>query len=447
MFKLILSTVLSFAVSSILFGIELVSEKDIKNSKEKTSIFNLSNGIPVIYRNEPSSDIVHISVSFDWALKDQNQGTKSLPGLTTALMTKGSYKYPQKKLYEIIEKYSLGISCSSSIDTSTCNFETINDYFEKTIDVLSSSITTPEFGEKDFKNTKEKMISSNKAEMEDPDSSVNEAVNKIYYEETHPYVLPPEKAIEELNKFKLNDIKSAHKSMLNAKRMSIAVVTSLDQKEIKKILEKEFSKIKSWNYSKSTTAYPKSSKKRLSLVEREIPTSYIKIKVPTPNLTSKDAAASLLLFEILSEEMATEIRTKRSLSYAAYAYTGQGQLGLGVFAVSTPKPKETLIVLADIISKIKTKEIPSDIFEEYKRTFSTGHFLRQETHASIASILLRSLYYTGGTDFAYETPKSLGEVSPKEVKDLANKILKDFKIGVLGNKKQIHANLGKILEK
>ena len=94
-------------------------------------------------------------------------------------MAKGSKQYPQEKLYEIIEKYSLGIGCTSSIDTSTCFMETVNDYFDTNISTLSSSITDPVFLSKDFETMKSRMISNKKAETEDPDQSVNEAVNKI----------------------------------------------------------------------------------------------------------------------------------------------------------------------------------------------------------------------------------------------------------------------------
>jgi predicted Zn-dependent peptidase len=427
------------------FSVELVTDKEIKALKNKTEIFNLSNGIPVIYRNEESSDIVHLAVSFDWALKDQNTGTKTLPNLVTALMTRGSKSYPQKKVFELVEKFSLSLGCAASIDRSSCHFETINEYFDKNIPLLTSSIKEPDFKEDDFKNIVNKSISSKRSEIEDPDNAVNQAVNKIYYEPNHPYVLPPLDAIKELEAYKISDLQKGHKELLNASKMSIAIVTSLPIDKVKTILEREFSGVSKKSYTKKKTNYPKSANTSLSIIERDIPTAYIKVKIPAPSINSNEAATSRLLFEILSEEMAVEIRTKRSLSYAAYAYTGQGQIGLGVFSISTPKPKESLNVLSNILKKIKSEKIDDEIFEEYKRTFSTGYFLSQETHSSMASMLLRSHYYTGGVDYIYELPKKLGEVKSDEVKELANKILKNFKVGILGKKSQVNSKLKNIL--
>ena len=137
-------------IPSLANAIELVTDKEIKENIDRTKIVKLSNGIPVIYRYEPSSDIVQTTVSFDWALKDQRTGTKTLPNTLTALMTKGSKKYPQQKLYETIEKYSLSLGCSAAIDTSTCSFGTVNDYYDQNISILSSSIQSPVFLDKDF---------------------------------------------------------------------------------------------------------------------------------------------------------------------------------------------------------------------------------------------------------------------------------------------------------
>ena len=74
--KIIIVFLIGISLSQVSNAVELVTEADIKALKDKTEIFKLSNGIPVIYRQETSSDIIHLAVSFDWALKDQKVGQK-----------------------------------------------------------------------------------------------------------------------------------------------------------------------------------------------------------------------------------------------------------------------------------------------------------------------------------------------------------------------------------
>lgn len=435
--KKVLKVAVMLALTNVAMAVQLVSDEEIEKSKKNTKIFKLSNGIPVIYRSEKSSDIINVNVSFDWGLKDQKSGTKTLPDVVTSLLVRGSKTYPQKKLFEIMGQYSLNMSCSSGIDTSHCSFQTINDYFDKNIDVFSSAIKEPIFLENDLENTLERLTSSKKSELEDPNTAVNQVVNEIYYNPNHPYLLPTSLALKELSSYKIADVVRGHKQLLNARRMTITVVTSLAEANIKKILDSTFGSIQGSDYTPNITNYPKKSPKKLKISEMDIPTSYIIAKFPAPNSTSPDATTAKLLFSILSEEMNLEIRTKRSLSYAAYAYTGQGQIGLGVFAISTPKPKEALKVLTKIIKKYRNEQIDPTIFEEHKRVFSTGYFLSQETHGSLSSLLQNSYYYNKDTAAAYDLPKRLSEVTAKDVLNLSKRIFKDFRVGVVGRSDQI----------
>ena len=112
----------------------------------------------------------------------------------------------------------------------------------------------------------------------------------------------------------------------------------------------------------------------------------------------------------------------------------QGQIGLGVFLYRLQAKGPSV---PNILKKIKTEKMNKDIFEEYKRVFSTGYFLRQETHGSLAATLLRSYYYTNDIKYAFEMPKRLGEVTPEQVMALANKILVNYKVGMLGKAEQL----------
>ena len=114
-----------------------------------------------------------------------------------------------------------------------------------------------------------RMISNKKAEVEDPDQSVNQEVNKIYYESSHPYVLPPQMAIKELESYKIKDLQKAHATMINTRRMSIAVVTSMPIDKVKKTLEKEFGSMKGWHYNKKIVSTLKAPRKMFQK-ERDI---------------------------------------------------------------------------------------------------------------------------------------------------------------------------------
>jgi len=141
------------------------------------------------------------------------------------------------------------------------------------------------------------------------------------------------------------------------------------------------------------------------------------------------------MFEILSEELREEIRTKRSLSYSVYAFGIQYSMGIGVVGASTSKPKETLEAIELVVERFKKKTYTAEEIEEYKRIFATSYYLTQETHSSLASAITTSDFYYGNTDRLYEMPLELEKVSAKKINELANKYLRNFRVGIIYDKK------------
>jgi predicted Zn-dependent peptidase len=162
-----------------------------------------------------------------------------------------------------------------------------------------------------------------------------------------------------------------------------------------------------------------------------LPTAYIRIKVNAPSITDQDAVAARLMFEILSEELGDEIRTKRSLSYAVHAFLIEYHVGVGVLNASTSKPKETLVAINDVLQKMKSKDWTNEELAEYKTGFATSFYLTQETHASLASALGSALYFYGDANEHYELPRQLEKVTPADIKRLANRWLSDLRVGII----------------
>jgi predicted Zn-dependent peptidase len=201
-------------------------------------------------------------------------------------------------------------------------------------------------------------------------------------------------------------------------------------------LESYFGEIKGQKDAKSSLQTPPFSEgTSFTFVDRSVPTAFIKIKMNAPAISDKDAVASLLMFDILSEELGDEIRTKRSLSYAVHAFTIQYSLGIGVISASTSKPKETFEALGEVIKTLKDKTLTEEELEEHKNVFATEHYLTQETHASLAAALSNALYYYGDAQKYYDVAQKLAAVTPDDIKRLTKSQLINPRIGVIFSRK------------
>jgi len=430
------STLYADKVSNSAPKSSLVSAETIRTQKELTSRHKLKNGIPVTLRSIPGSDIVQINVNIEGGIRDLPTGQKSLNGWLFSTMSLAADGYSKQKVFELSEKYALSIGCGGGVEVSSCGLGTINSFWKEGLPILAAIVRKPALTEEDVGLTKKRITASLRATPQDPDGYVNEVVNTIYYPPGHPYRLNHDEALAEMEKLNRADLARYHAAEINAAKMEIVVVSSMPQKQLLRDLEKAFGDIKS--SPKKTTIVPSTpfdKSKTLLVVDRDIPTAYIRGKFVAPEATHKDAVASRLLFEILTEELGDEIRTRRSLSYSVYAFQIQYTKGIGVMGATTSKPEETISAMNEVIRRVKTHDYSPEQLAQFKNVFATAYFLTQETHGSLAGAISSASQYFGSTDQLYDFPAELEKVTAADIKRLANEVLVDFQFGVIFNRK------------
>ena len=428
-----------FLCAEKLTAVQLVSDESIALQKKLTSKFQLENGIPVTVRHEMSSDIIHISVAFDWGRKDFPKGKQILEQALWGAMVLGAKGYTKEKIYEIVEKYGIALSCSGGVEMSWCTLETINEYWDTALDLLAAVIKYPTFDPKEVALQRARLEADLKSTFSNPEQYVNDIINRVFYEKNHPFRANYDESLDDLKTLTVADMNAYHKKIVTADRMHFIVVSSLSDAILKRDLSKRFKSIKRRNKSDTTehdkVSIPQFNKDRAySFEHRDIPTAYMRIKFNTPSVFDNNRIATLLLFEVFEKELDEEIRTKNSLSYSIYAQTLQYSVGVGFIGVSTSKPKETLQSIQKIIKQLKERDYTPDELEEYKHLFATGYYTNQETHGSLAGGMLGYIHYFNDVERFYDFPKELEKVKPEDVKKCARDILKNFRVGILYSK-------------
>ena len=217
--------------------------------------------------------------------------------------------------------------------------------------------------------------------------------------------------------------------------MNLTIVGPLQKKDIHTVSANSFAKINKRKVAKIILPVPTyDPKNNFAFEHRDIPTAYLRFKFNAPPAKDPDFAALRLLFHILSKELGEEVRTKRSLSYAIYAFTAQFTIGYGSIGAWTSKPKETLAAIKEVLQKLKDRELTKQALTEYKTVFATNYFLDLETNGSLASSLSESQFYHDGYEEFYNYPRKIDAVTPKDIKRLANSVLKNFRLGVIYHK-------------
>ena len=413
-----------------------------------TSVDKIRNGMPLIVKETPGSDIVSLTVTFMTGSADTSFNRRAINQLALESMTYSSKSFSKQKIFALTEKYSIGLDCSGGVEVSQCAVSTIIDYLPQAIDLLAAITLEPSFNKDDVKLAKQQRIADFQQQIQNPESQVNNVVNSIFYDQQHPYRLLPEDGVKQTQEITNDDLKSYHHSLLDSSKMFLTYAGPKLTNAARSRLDNKFNKITNRKTPDKIVVAPSyDPTKKIAFEHRQIPTAYIRLKFNAPSVTAKDAAAADIMFELLSERLQEEIRTKRSLSYAVYAGTVQYSQGIGIISVSTSKPKETIDAMTSVIKTFKERGVTQDELNEQRNVFTTSYFLTLESQGSLAGALASFQNYFGDARQLYNLPTRLSAVSISDIGRIAKDYLKNFRVGVVYDKEKFDAKWLTQLEK
>lgn len=402
-----------------------------------TSVDKIRNGMSLIVKETPGSDIVSLSVTFMTGSADTSFNRRAINQLALESMTYSSKSFSKQKIFALTEKYSIGLACSGGVEISQCAASTVSDYLPQAIDLLAAVTLEPSFNSDDVKLAKQQRIADFQQQIQNPESHVNNVVNSIFYDQQHPYRLLPEDGVKQTQELNADDLKNYHRSLLDSSKMFITYAGPKLTNAMRSKIENKFNKISNRKTPDKIVVAPAyDPTKKMAFEHRKIPTAYIRLKFNAPSITAKDAAAADIMFEMLSERLQEEIRTKRSLSYAVYAGTIQYSQGIGVISVSTSKPKETIDAMASVIKTFKERGVTQDELNEQRNVFTTSYFLTLESQGSLAGALSSFQNYFGDARQLFNLPNRLSAVTPTDVARVAKDNLRNFRVGVVYDKEK-----------
>lgn len=417
--------------NDLLFAKALITKESVAQQKKLLRVEKLKNGIPVVMYEAPNSDIISARANFSFGLSSVPDGQSIASELLFDTMPMDAESWPKARLNQTLERYSSAIGCDIYIEYSACSMSTTNAYWEDILEPFAAIIKSPSLKQDDLNLATIQQKAKLQRLKQDPDSAVNELVNTIFYGESHPYFVSLEKREKELGSVSRNDLEALHKTLLAHHLNSLVVVSSLKPEKIMASLNSYFSSLKV-----SPRPVPQAPKPDslgdYAFESREIPTAYIRLKIPMPGIKEgQKSDVANLMFKILDEELGLEIRTRRSLSYAAFGYLIDYTMGIGMIGVSTSKPKETLVALNEVINKLKNKLYTPSELNEHKTVFTTQYFLSIENHNSLASTFSRHWIYFESLDHHFNQPFEWEKITPNDIQKAARSYLNDFTMSVI----------------
>jgi predicted Zn-dependent peptidase len=273
----------------------------------------------------------------------------------------------------------------------------------------------------------------------DPEGLLNRLADSVTFA-GHPYGMVTEGTAASLTGLGPPQLREYMQRTFVTSRMLLVVVGNIEKQKLERLVASSLATLPRGDYV--WKAPPTlMAKKALAIREVSLPTNYILGYYAGPPAGTEDYNALRLATAILSGRFFTEIRSKRSLSYAADAPFVERAIATGGVYVTTVDPNTTLSIMRDEIAQLQTELIDREGLDRLVEQFITEYFLKNETNSDQASFLARAAIYQGDYRAADRFVSDLRKVRPEDIRQAARQYIKSFSFAYVGDPSRLNRSL------
>lgn len=412
----------------------IVNTSNAQNEAEKFSV----DGITVLMK-PTVKDIINVSVYYRGGVADYRADKAGLANLAISATTEcGTTDYSKDAFKDKADQYGIDINGSSTYDYSTINLNCISKYFDEGWSLLAAAVKNPIYNEKEFALLKQKTISQIKSQESNPDSKLQKmAVENIFIGTV--YETDPQGDTGTVNNITAEEAKIFYyNTLLNKNKIFIVVAGKISREEITSRIKKAFRDLPSRPYKAPEYQTPAITANSLHIEQRTLATNYIMGVMNAPAYTSPDYVANSVAFATFSSNLFIEIRTKRNLSYAPYAYSITREMPISIMYVSTTDPKASVEVMDNEINRLKKEGFSQKEFSESRNLYITSNYMKEESTSALASSL-GNAEILGDWKMSDEFIDKVQKVTPADMTEVFKKYIKGINWNYLGDEKAADA--------
>ena len=403
--------------------------------------FTLQNGLKVYIIENHKLPTVSFFMYLNY-LPNLEPNKSGLGEITAKLIKQGARK---KTKYEIDEELDF-MGTDLNIDNNVVFANSLSKYSEKTLEIISDILLSPNFDENEFLKIKEEMILKIQSEKNNPESIIANVSKKLLYGNSHLYgEVPTENTI---NKITLNDCIKYHQTYFRPNITHLAIMGDINLEEGKRLTEKY---LNSWKQKKIPSKHKrhliKNRKTEIYLMNRnESVQSVIRI---THNINfpqnDKNIHSAMVMNTILGGGMFRlyqNLREKKGYTYGVYSSLHPDKL-VGNFSVDfSTENSSTHKSIKEVfweLNRIRRLEVEKKELQLAKNYLIGQFSLSLENPETIALFAIRSAIYHLPPDYFQTYIEKINQVSIKDVKKAAQKYIdpSNSNIIIVGRKKDL----------
>ena len=397
-----------------------------------TEHFKLSNGIPVIHRRVTENDVLSVQLFLDGGTMNYGDYPAGIETFLLQTMLRGSETYPLDRFQTVTDREGISLSTDSNYDFSRLSAGSLVEDLPLTLDLMEDAVKQPLLKKDQVEWVRKQLLTSVQQRRSNPREQVWHVTNDVFFKD-HPYQKNPDGTLESLRNIDRDALKDYYDRLIRSGRMLLTVVGRVPTERLKEQLENSFGTLAQSDYKRPDVPdFSPDTGSPVNITEQQgLSTAFITAKYPLPSMTSPEYPALKLGLKVLSDRIYEETRTKRGLTYGAYAGLPYFRQNWGYLFITTPKPNLAMSLIFQEIHKIKQEKISPDELTRTGNVLYTRQLIERQTASSIGSLLGRHELIGNGWETFGDVLEQIRTLKPDRVRSVLAKHLNDYVFGAI----------------
>jgi len=343
----------------------------------RTRRFQLSNGITLLVLENRTNPTVSLAGSMRSGEYFSPAGKDSLASITASMLGKGTRRRSKLEIAEELETAGARVGLSSNTFTTSVSGLSLNRDLPMIVSTLAEELREPAFPAEELDKMRQRIIANIQEEQDDTRARAYDRMTQLVYPEGNPfYQTPPEKAISQIEKITIDDIREFHQKFYGPSSMILSVVGDVTADDTYTLFEEKLGK---WQGAvESVIELPEtplqSAAIRETVMMKDKPNADVvighasRLRRSNPDFVAARIANNALGQSTLSSRLGLKVRDEMGLTYGINSSFAESGIGDGPFVITVTVAPENIDLAVGATVEIVNDYIANGIGEDELRT-------------------------------------------------------------------------------
>jgi zinc protease len=416
---------------------EGVSPKHDRSKGPEIRTFSLDNGIRVILSRDMSNSLVSFRIACMGGKRAETAENQGIMNFVSNMLTTGARQMKEVEISEKIEDLGGKLQGFSGYDSTGVTASFFSRRLREGLELMALVFMDPTFPEDKLERERKLIINQIETEPDRPIQHMVRNINQALFPK-HPYGFDRLGTVETVSGFTRRDLKEAFNRISAPSNMVIAGIGGFDLDEAEKLVREMFEPYPDQEpyepakASQSPLEEPIVKEIKIPRAKAHIGLAFRIVSFDDPDRYPLEVLNNLLAGQ--GGRLFVELRDRRSLAYIVTSFMRPGvDPGMFAFYIACDVSKTDTAIqgLFDEIGKVRSEEIQEDEVRSAKENIIGNHLIAlQSTWSRAESRSLNELYGLG-YDYHLKFVERISEVTPEQVKSVAEKYLDPEKVAIV----------------